>query len=55
VLEICGGELRKGDHAALGGGRDEMRDAGDRRKAGNTAAGPAETADGAPERRGFTS
>ena len=55
VLEICGGELREGDRAVLGGGRSEARGAGDRRKADGTAADRAEPAGPAPKSRGFTS
>jgi len=55
VLEICGGEMREGDRAALDGGRSEPRSAGDRRKAGGTAADRAEPPGRAPKNRGFTS
>ena len=55
VLEVCGGEIRESDRAALGGGRREVRGAGDRRKAAGTAADRAEPARAAPKGRGFTS
>jgi len=55
VLEICGGELREGDRAVLGGGTGEARGAGDRRKSGGTAADRAGPAGPAPKSRGFTS
>jgi hypothetical protein len=53
VLEICGGEIRESDRAALDG-RREARGAGDRRKADGAPA-RAEPAIPAPQGRGFRS
>jgi hypothetical protein len=53
VLEVCGGELRQGDRAALAGGTYQPRGANDRRKADGVAADPAEPAQAAPAAAGL--
>jgi hypothetical protein len=53
VLEVCGGELRQGDRAALAGGIYQPRGTNGRRKADGTAADRAEPAGAAATAAGL--